>query len=63
MQLTINQQKLVNAYGKKALNKELYSRGAIPKELYYIAAEKITWEIDQLNDLCCSELILHSKVV
>ena len=55
MQLTENQQNLAKAYGKRVLNKELYSRGVIPKALYDIAAEKLILEIDRLDKLCMGE--------
>jgi len=57
--LAENQQNLAKAYGKRALNKELYSRGAIPKAIYDAAAEKIMLEIDRLDQLCRNDL--HTK--
>ena len=63
MQLTENQQNLAKAYGKRVLNKELYKRGAIPKALYDIAAEKLILEIDRLDKICYNESIIHTKAV
>ena len=63
MQLTENQQDLAKAYGKRALNKELYSRGVIPKAIYDIAAEKIILEIDRLDKMCYNESILRIEAV
>jgi len=63
MLLTENQQNLAKAYGKRALNNELYKRGVIPKAIYEIAAEKLILEIDRFDKLCYNDSIIHTEAV